>query len=433
MNLRAWGVSLAAAALMALVSGGRSSYGLFVSPLNSATGLGLATLSLSLALGQLAIGFAQPLVGAFADRVGAARVIVLGAALLALTIALPAWSSLPAVVILSLVASGAAGSAVASNGLLIGEVGRAVPPARVGLAVGLVGAGASFGQLLLGPATQWAIEQHGWVWALLATAALSTLAWPLSAAFRRPADAPPPRPSQPVRDVLGDGRFWRVALSFGVCGFHVAFMAVHMPGVIERCGLPASLAGAWIGIAGAANIAGSLAVGLAMRRHDAGALLAFVYLLRAIGITALLLLPATPTVLIGFAVAMGATHMGTLPPTSALVARQHGLARLGTLMGVVMLVHQVGGFAGIWFGGWAAQATGSDHLLWRVDIALALCAAALAWPRHLSVSGWRVWPAGWPATAAARSTADRCRSVWAGQQRRRSAPARRGRRRSHCR
>jgi predicted MFS family arabinose efflux permease len=83
--------------------------------------------------------------------------------------------------------------------------------------------------------------------------------------------------------------------------------------------------------------------------------------------------------MLGFALLMGASHMATLPPTSALIARQHGVARLGTLFGVVMLVHQVGSFAGIWFGGWAAERTGSDTLLWTVDIALALGAAALAW------------------------------------------------------
>jgi cyanate permease len=162
--------------------------------------------------------------------------------------------------------------------------------------MGLLGAGASVGPLLLGPHTQWAIDARGWAWALIATALLSLLAWPLAAAMPRRTAAV--APSQPVADVLREWRFWRVALSFGVCGFHVAFLA---------------------------------------------------------------------------------THMATLPPTSALVARQHGVARLGTLFGVVMLVHQLGAFAGIGFGGWAAERTGSDTLLWAVDIALALGAAALAW------------------------------------------------------
>lgn len=380
MNSTAWRMTLAAAALMALVAGGRATFGLFVSPLNTASGIGLASLSLALALGQLAVGLAQPAVGALADRFGPAPVIAAGAVALAAATALPAAWPVPGIVAASLVATALAGSAVGSNGLLVGELNRVVSPARAGFAVGLVGAGASVGQLALGPATQWWIAAHGWAAALVATALIGLAALPLAVPFRRPAGAPAPRPSAPVADVLRDWRFWRVALSFGVCGFHVAFLAVHMPGVIERCGLPPSLAGTWIAVAGAANVAGSVAVGVALRRHDPARLLAAMYGVRAAGIGALLLLPATPAVLLAFAAVMGASHMATLPPTSQLVARQHGVARLGTLFGVVMLVHQVGSFAGIWLGGWAAEATGSDRLLWMIDIALALAAAALVWP-----------------------------------------------------
>lgn len=383
MNAAAWRLTIAAAILMGLVVGGRSAFGLFVSPLNTASGIGLAGLSFALAVGQLGIGFTQPLVGAIADRFGAAKVIVVGAAMLALTTALPALSPVSAVVVLSLVLSALAGSAVGSNGLLVGEVGRAMPGAGMGLAVGVIGAGASIGQLLLGPATQWAIDSHGWTWALVATALLSLVAIPLAWPFRRPATPRVVRASQPVVDVLREWRFWRVAASFGVCGFHIAFLAVHMPGVIERCGMPASVAGTWIAIAGAANIAGSIAIGLAMKRHDAAVLLAGVYAIRALGIAALLLLPSSPMIMLMFAAVMGASHMATLPPTSHLIARQHGVERLGTLFGVVMLVHQVGAFAGIWFGGWAAEVTGDDTLLWLVDIALALGAAALVLPQSL--------------------------------------------------
>jgi predicted MFS family arabinose efflux permease len=378
VNALAWRVTLAAAALTALVAGGRSAGGLFVSPLNSASGIGLASLSLAMALGQLALGLTQPLIGAVVDRQGAPRVIAAGAFVLALATALPALWPTPWVVGLSMVAVALAGSAVASNGLLVGEIGRAVPPSHSGLAMGLLGAGASVGPLLLGPLTQWAIDARGWAWALTATALLGLLAWPFAAAMpRRTAAAAVP--SQPVADVLREWRFWRVALGFGVCGFHVAFLVAHMPGAIERCGLPPQLAGTWIGVAGAGNLVGSLLMGYALRRGEPAVLLAAMYLLRAASIAALLLLPVSVEAMLGFALLMGATHMATLPPTSALVARQHGVARLGTLFGVVMLVHQLGSFAGIGFGGWAAEHTGSDTLLWAVDIALALGAAGLAW------------------------------------------------------
>ena len=392
MNAAAWRLTLAAAALMGLVAGGRSAFGLFVSPLNTASGMGLAALSLAAALGQLALGFVQPFLGALADRFGAARLILLGGLLLALTTAVPALWPVPLAISLAVVASSVAGSAVGSNGLLLGEVNRAVPAARVGLAVGVVGAGASVGQLVLGPSMQWLIDHQGWTFALGAMALCSLLAWPLALPFLRRApvardagsrpdpDPPPAAPSPALREVLREWRFWRVALSFGVCGFHVAFLAVHMPGVIERCGLPPSLAGSWIAIAGAANIVGSIAIGLAMKRHDAAWLLVGLYLVRALGIAALLATPVTATSMLMFAVVMGASHMATLPPTAQLVARQHGVQRMGTLFGVVMLVHQTGSFAGIFFGGWAVERTGSDTLLWCVDIGLALVAAGLAGP-----------------------------------------------------
>lgn len=380
MNGTAWRVTLAAAALTVLAAGGRGAFGLFVSPLNSVSGLGLATLSLAMAFGQLALGLSQPLIGAVVDRQGARRVIAWGALMLAVSTALPAvWPS-PVCVALSVVAVAVAGSAVASNGLLVGEIARAVPPARTGLAVGLLGAGASIGPLLMGPLTQWAIDNRGWAWALIATAVLGFFAWPLAVAMPPRVQPSGAKPAAPVDGALRDRRFWRVAISFGVCGFHVAFLAAHMPGVIERCGLPASLAGTWIGVAGAGNLLGSVLMGLALRRGDPARLLAGMYVLRAASIGALLVLPATVEVLLGFAVLMGASHMATLPPTSELVARQHGVERLGTLFGVVMLVHQVGSFAGIWLGGWVASATGSDRSTWLVDVTLALAAGALVWP-----------------------------------------------------
>ncbi len=387
MNAAAWRLTLAAATLMGLVVGGRTASGLFVSPLNTASGMGLAALSFAMALGQLGVGLAQPVVGALADRYGAARVIVAGSLLLALTTAVPAIWPVPVALSVALVTSTVAGSAVGSNGLLLGEVGRAVSVARAGTAVGVVGAGGSAGQLVLGPAAQWAIDEQGWPVALLAIAGLSLVALPLALAFRRRANTKAAQPSLPapasnpesIVDVLGQWRFWRLSVSFGACGFHVGFLGAHMPGVIERCGLPPSLAGTWIALAGAANIAGSIAIGLALKRRSAGGLLTGIYIARALGIAALLALPVTPALMLGFALLMGATHMATLPPTAQLVARQHGVQRLGTLIGLVMLVHQVGSFGGVWLGGWAAAATGSDRLLWCIDTALALGAAALVW------------------------------------------------------
>jgi sugar phosphate permease len=207
VNATARRLMLASAVLMGLVIGGRSAFGLFVSSLNTASGMGLAALSFALALGRLGVGLAQPVVGAWADRYGAARVIVSGA--------------------------------LSSSEFLLGEVARAVSVARVGMAVGLVGADGSAGSLVLGPATQWVIDQNGGFIALLAMAALSMAVLPIALLFRRKAAAPAAQPSHPAHAVqpcrsfaflLRERRFLQVAAGLGACGFHVGVLRAHMPG-----------------------------------------------------------------------------------------------------------------------------------------------------------------------------------------------------------
>jgi predicted MFS family arabinose efflux permease len=103
-------------------------------------------------------------------------------------------------------------------------------------------------------------------------AGASACAWPLAA--RLPGSHDAPRPSaqhESFGPALREWAFWRYALSFGACGLHIAFLG-------ERCGFAPSLAGPWIAIAGGANIAGSLLIGIMLRRWPTAAVLTAVYL-----------------------------------------------------------------------------------------------------------------------------------------------------------
>ena len=151
MKAPQWKITAAATALTALIGGSRTSFGLFLSPLNTATGLGMAQISLAAAVGQLAAGLALPIVGALARRHGTARVITVGACVLAASTALVSLANgMLALVFLMLVIQ-TAGTAVASNALLLGEVSRRAPADERGLASGIVGAGGPAGQLLFAP------------------------------------------------------------------------------------------------------------------------------------------------------------------------------------------------------------------------------------------------------------------------------------------
>src|SRR5207237_8984399 len=86
-------VTLAAAAILMVTMGARNTLGLFVSPINSSTGLGVVTISFALAIAQFVWGAVQPVAGALADRHGPRRVLTWGLVVLALGTALTPFMS----------------------------------------------------------------------------------------------------------------------------------------------------------------------------------------------------------------------------------------------------------------------------------------------------------------------------------------------------
>lgn len=378
-------VTGAAAALVALAFGLRAVLGMFLGPINTATGVGFATVSFALALSQLVSGVAQPLCGAFSDRFGPARVVFAGGFVLCAGLALlplvrGVWGLMAAFGLIA-----AAVAAVGSMPVLLSAVAARVHPAHRGVAAGVVSAGGSAGQMALAPLSQLWIAALGWSGALFGLAAFALSALPLAWMLRNaPAQAEPRSPgasSEPAaakpRDAFADPRYWCIAAGFFVCGFHVSFLLAHIPGVIDGCGLAAGLTGLWLGVLGLANVAGSIASGMATQRFEAKRVVAAVYAARAAGIAAFVAAPKTPGVLLGFGVWMGLTYLATVPPTSGLVAQLYGARHMGVLFGLVMFVHQCGSFLGIWLGGIAFERYGSYDSMWMLDIVLALAAIGL--------------------------------------------------------
>jgi predicted MFS family arabinose efflux permease len=173
-----------------------------------------------------------------------------------------------------------------------------------------------------------------------------------------------------------------LALGFFVCGFHVALLATHLPGVIAACGLPSEYGGWALATLGLFNIIGSVLMGWAVGRWRMKSLLSLVYATRAVAIVVFLLAPKTGVTALTFAAVMGITFLSTVPPTAGLVAKFFGVSNMATLFGVIMLTHQIGGFLGAWLGGKVFEITGSYDWIWYVDILLALAAALIHLPIH---------------------------------------------------
>jgi len=373
---------IAASLLMAMLMGTRSSMGLFIGPINSATALGVATVSLAFAASQLAWGAAQPAAGLLAGRYGTARVVAVGGLLSATGLALIAAADSGPALMAALLVTGAAGAAAGGAPLLLGAVAQRVAPERRGSALGLVSAGSSAGQLLLAPLAALLIGGFGWQAALLVFAALGLAVLPAARVFRFAPAAATAEQTAPVSagDALRQPSYWLISAGFFVCGFHVSFLTTHMPGVLHLCGFSAGFSGLWLAIVGGCNIAGSLAAGWLMQRMPMQRLLAALYALRAAGVLAFLLLPASSEVMLGFALWMGLTYMATLPPTTGLIARLYGARNVAVLFGITMALHQVGSFLGVWLGGLELELSGSYQRIWMLDLALAVAASLLHLP-----------------------------------------------------
>lgn len=385
-NAAFWIVLLAAAGTFALTMGTRQTMGLFLSPLNTATGLGIGSISLAFAFGQLWWGLTQPFAGAFADRVGSGRVLLAGIVLVALGTIITPWMQSTAGLIFAIGVLAAGGAGMAGPAVLMATASRMIPAEKRGLANGIINAGGSFGQFVMAPVAGALMAAGGWISAMQILGLIVLLALPaaflLRGAPQQAAGASQPSMStrEAIRRALREPSYLMLAGGFFVCGFHVAFLATHLPGVIASCGLPLQY-GAWaLAIIGLFNIVGSVAMGWAVGRWRMKSLLSLVYATRAIAVLAFLLAPKTGVVVLLFAAVMGLTFLSTVPPTAGLVAKLFGVGNMATLFGIVMLSHQVGGFLGAWLGGRVFEVTGAYDWLWYVDIMLAVAAALIHLP-----------------------------------------------------
>ncbi len=376
-----------AVACAALAMGLRQSFGLYLAPMTTALGWSTSGFALAIAIQVLMNGFSQPIVGQLADRFGG-RVVVMGGALL-YAIGIAGMALAPDLSIFTIFAGFLMGVAVSAAGMpvIVASLTRQLPESMRGRAAALGTAGSSLGQFLVVPLSGAALSALGWQVALLAMAAAALLMVPLALPL---AGRPAPKaaaggPDEPAGVALARAfrsrRFWCLFFGFFVCGLHVSFLAVHMPGFVALCHLPVHV-GAWsISLIGLFNVIGSLGAGELTQRWKRRELLVAIYALRAL-VMAVFFLAAEPTTtsVLVFSALMGVLWLSTVPPTVALCARNFGTRWLATIFGLVFLGHQVGGFLGAWLPGLIFDRTGNYDAMWIISIAAGIFAALIHLP-----------------------------------------------------
>lgn len=377
-------VLIGGGAVLALALGIRQSFGLWQVPLTEAHGWGREVFATAIAVQNILWGITQPLFGAAADRWGCGRVTAVSGLLYAAGLYFMATAGTPTGFYLS---SGVMiGLALSGTGfaVIFGAVGRAYPPEKRSMALGIASAYGSFGQFAMAPVSQGAIGFFGWEQALIWIALLSLV----MVVMARPLGGRPAQAAAMERQSLGQalklarghaGYFYLIA-GFFVCGFHITFIATHMPAYLTDRGLTAEDGAVALMLIGLGNIVGSVICGWLGGRYSKKWTLSAIYVARAGVILFLIYAPFSQWTAYAFAGAMGLLWLGTVPLTSGLVAQIFGPQNLGALFGIVFFSHQAGAFLGVWLGGYVFDTTGSYDPVWWTAVALGLVAALLHLP-----------------------------------------------------
>lgn len=384
-RLPLWAAVAAGGVVTAVSLGVRSTFGILLEPIADGLGTGTGSIAIAIAVQNLMWGVSQPIAGAISDRWGAARTLAGGGALYLAAMLLMSTADTPGMILLSGGFLAGIATGAASFSVALSAVGRMAPPERRSFLLGLVSAIGSLGQFVLVPISSWHVERNDWQdTAVLLAVVLIAIVVVAPAIMSSPIIRDEPgdaEPGRPLRAELRRARHSRSYLmlngAFFVCGFHVTFIGVFLPGYAEDSGLASSTASTALALIGLFNVFGSLLVGLLGQRIAFTHILAAIYGLRAVVITAYILVPISATSTIVFGAAIGLLWLATVPMTSAIVTQQFGPAHAGTLFGIVFLSHQLGSFLGASLGGELVDATDSYLAMWWISVALGVLAMAL--------------------------------------------------------
>ena len=376
----------------------RASFGVFQIPIAEEFGWLRAEFSLAIAIQNLAWGIGQPLFGAMAEKIGDRKAIILGAIIYALGLILSAGSDTPIAhqTYAWLVGFGIAGTGF---GVILAVVGRAASDDNRSMALAIVTAAGSAGQIFGAPVAEWLLGIMSWqmVFVVFAAAILSMI---LTLPFMR---APVQVDRAELEEAMGtillrafkDPSYTLIFLGFFSCGYQLAFITAHFPAfVTEMCGpilagsalhnmgitTTSALGAVAISLIGAANVGGTLLAGWAGKRYSKKYLLAGIYTGRTIIAALFIMMPITPLSVIIFSVAMGSLWLATVPLTSGLIAHIYGLRYMGTLYGIIFFSHQLGSFAGVWLGGRMYDAYGTYTTVWWIGVAVGAFSAIVHIP-----------------------------------------------------
>jgi MFS family permease len=378
-------------AILIVSLGIRQSFGIFMLPISDTFNTGREFFSFTIALQNLLFGMFQPFVGMASDRWGPKRIIILGAVSYAAGLYLTSLATDPSWLYLTLGTLVGLGLSATSYVIILGAVARVVPAEHTAKAFGLTTAAGSFGMFAVIPGAQSLLSNVGWQSALQVFALMCCLIIAFAAFMKSNKTLASTNAAidntqtlkEALKEAFNHRGYWLIHAGFFVCGFHVMFIATHLPSYLADKGLPVATAAMALAYVGIFNIFGSYFWGVMGDKFNKCYVMTSLYLIRSVVIAAFVVLPVTVDTATIFGAAIGFCWLGTVPLTSGLVRQMFGARYMSTLYGLVFFTHQVGSFLGAWVGGLMYDYYGSYDPIWWTTVVMALCAALL----HLPING----------------------------------------------
>ena len=380
-------IVIAASCLVAVMFGSRNSLSLTIQGIDQSNTLDYLQISFAFALGQLVVGAISPFGGMIADKYGTGKTLTIGILFALFGMLLIPYSTNVVTLSLSLGIISSIGLGIAGLPVVLASVNKLISSEKIGMAFGLVNAGQSLGQLILAPIAGLVVVSYGWVACIIFLSIMFASILPFSYILR---SRLPSKEKSATEVERGLAETLRIAVKtpsyvylvsgFFVCGFHVAFIATHMPGVIASCGLPPTVSGWSLGLIGLFNIVGSIFAGWYISRYSMRLFLSYTYFARCLIVLCFLVSPKDLVSVLIFSIALGFTYFSVIPATAGLVGKMFGPKFMATLFGFALFSHQIGGFLGAYLGGFFFSISGNYTTVWLLDATLAIFAALIHLP-----------------------------------------------------
>ena len=391
-------VLIAGSLIIIITFGIRGSFGVFQIPIENEFQWLRVEFSLAIAIQNLGWGIGAPIFGALGEKFGDRKMILTGAFCYVTGLVLSTFAQNPLThqFLELIIGFGIAGTGL---GMILAVVGRASSEKNRSMALGIVTAAGSFGQMFGAPIAQALLNFYSWQQVFIIFA-LTIVLIMLVVPFLKDTPIATKKDvevslTKVLSNAFKDPTFSMIFFGFFACGYQLAFLTAHFPAMVtEMCSAitpssalhligvstTSSLGALAIGLIAFSNIFGTIYAGWLGQKFPKKYLLAGVYSLRALIGLIFILLPITPTTVILFSLFMGSLWLATVPLTSGLIAHVYGLRYMGTLYGLVFFSHQIGSFLGVWMGGRLYDATGDYTLVWWIGIGVSVFSTLIHLP-----------------------------------------------------